>query len=165
MDFIGIHVKPLYVVVASHVLPMRRLSIPALSGARQRGTALPSGTMCLQGEISIRSSRRRAHLNFGPWIGGYASGSRTGASRTTCTSCKGSWLAKVLPFAALCGRPGIAKRWSVRSLPHPSLLLRNPHHPSLRRSNLRRRSLRPRRMKDLPRTCSRCPEPRRATAQ
>ena len=53
----------------------------------------------------------------------------------------------------------------VRSLPHPSLLLRNPRHPNHRRPNRLRRSLRHRRMKDHPRTCSRCPEPRRATAQ
>jgi hypothetical protein len=63
MDFIGIHVKPLYVVVASLLLPMRRLSISALSSARQRGTALPSGTMCLQ-ERSLLSAVDRKLAGF-----------------------------------------------------------------------------------------------------
>jgi hypothetical protein len=61
---------------------------------------------------------------------------------------------------ARCEKPGIIKRWSVRSLPHRNLLHRNPRRP-----NPRRPSLRHRRMKGHPRTCSRCPGPRRATAR
>ena len=62
-------------------------------------------------------------------------------------------------------RQGIIKRWSARSLPHRSLLHRNPRRPSHRRPSRRRRSLRHRRMKSRPRTCSRCPGPRRAAAR